>query len=182
MGPDTPIAKLDLPAVMETVVSTLKLATVRDLVALREWQLWDALDQIPKLPEVNKGSAIDTTAFILNEIALPMNKQSRFDSMDELMRWVVPAAAELGIGCQVNLSDPAWPALDITLTNPRGELQLREHNNMVSASPLTYERIVPFREVYNTGFTGRVAQEKSMVIIRQLMRRAHANQAAAART
>ena len=165
-----PLAELELPAAMADALVRLRRTTVRGLTVLRECDLLDALDLDASLGEASKNAAIADTRFILNEMALELNREGRFDSFATLVRWTTAAAQELELRAEEGTgAEGQWQTLTIHLGKPRGSVRLRENSNLDGK---TWTPIVPFREIYDPDFTTRKAADRGMVVVRQVMRRA----------
>lgn len=166
-----PLERLELSEAMFTALKHLRRTTVRGLTALRECDLYDALDLDTALGEAAKSASIADARFILNEMVLALNPEGRFESFATLMRWTIAAAREHELRVEEDRSDPQWPTLTIHLMKPKGSVRIRERNNLNNGR---LEQMLPFREIYDPDFTTRKATDKGMVLVRQVMRRAEA--------
>jgi hypothetical protein len=165
-----PLDDLELPPAMVAALVRLRRTTVRGLTVLRECDLLDALDQDAALGEAAKNAAIAATRFILNEMALDLNPEGRFDSFATLMRWTRAAAEELKLRTEEqNTAEDSWLSLTIYLGKPKGSVRIRERSNFDGK---TWTPILPSREIYDPDFTTRKGADRGMVVVRQVMRRA----------
>jgi hypothetical protein len=148
------IDQLELLPQMHDALARLKRRTVKGLVALRECDLYDALDADPTVEDRLKQPIVEHTRAILLNMALQWNPEGRFDSFEEVARWTLPAAAELGVSAELTESNMGRPIVKLLFKKPPGEVWIEERVNWVTGG---FERIRPFCEVlsYSSAATER---------------------------
>jgi hypothetical protein len=160
--------QLELPPVIVTALKKLKRRTVRGLVALRECDLLDALDDDKSVSTSAKEAAVRTTSSILNEMGLRLNPDGRFTSFAQLARCVLAAAKELGVPAREAPDHRNQPL--ITIEVPGGEVTVSEMVNWTSTDK--FERIKPFREALGGSADDPAGMEKCYEAARKVLRRA----------